>query len=64
VAAVPLSLIIIAPWSVTTKALLISGMGLAYALIAYVCVRNVFSEEKWLKASGFQELMESLNTNK
>ena len=58
--AVPLALVMVAPWTFAVKAILILSLGLAYALVALFCLRNVFSEEKWMKASGFQELMDSI----
>ena len=61
VVVVPVALILVAPWSSGLKAFYIAVLGLIYAGTVVACLQNVFSEERWMKASGFQDLMDALN---
>ena len=60
VVAVPLALVMVSPWTAGVKALLIAGIGLVYATATFLALRSVLSEEKWMKASGFQEFVDSI----
>ena len=63
VVVVPVALIMIAPWSSAVKAIELVVLGGIYIGAVLACFQSVFSEEKWMKASGFQELMESISTD-
>ena len=63
VVVVPVALVMIAPWSTGVKVVWIAALGLVDTGIIFVCLKSVFSEEKWMKASGFQELLDSINTD-
>lgn len=60
---VPVALIMIAPWTPGVKAIQLLALGAIYIGTVLVCLQKVFSEEKWLRASGFQELMDSIETD-
>ena len=60
----PVAMVLVAPWTVGTKIGLLSVLGLVYALIVTLCLQNIFSEEKWMKVSGFQELLDSIDPAK
>lgn len=60
---VPVAIILVSPWTPTIKAASIAILGLFYCGVAAVSLRSFFSEEKWMKASGFQELLDSIPTD-
>ena len=59
---VPVALVMVSPWTAGTKVFLLIALGLAYVSAIALCLHNVLSEEKWMKASGFQELLDSLDS--
>ena len=63
VVVVPVALILIAPWSPLVKTIELVALGAIYIGTVLACLQSVFSEEKWMKASGFQELMDSITTD-
>ena len=58
---VPVALIMVSPCLPNTKIILLVCLGAGYFLAIGLCLNSVFSEERWLKASGFREFLESLN---
>ena len=60
--AVPVALVIVSPWPAGTKVVLLIALGAVYSLVIALCLQSVLSEEKWMKASGFQELLHSLDS--
>ena len=63
VVVVPVALVLVTPWSTTVKVIELVALGAIYIGAVLACLQNVFSEEKWMKASGFQELMDSISTD-
>ena len=61
---VPVAMVMVTPWTPVAKAWCIGGLGFLYALIVLSCLNSIFSEEKWMKASGFQEMLDSIPTEK
>jgi hypothetical protein len=60
---VPVAIILVSSWTPTLKATSIAVLGLFYCIVAAACLQCFFSEKNWMKASGFQELLDSIPTN-
>jgi len=58
---VPVAMVLASPWTPQIKVIYLAVLGVFYAATIWVFLQNLFSEEKWLKASGFQELLDSIN---
>ena len=57
---IPVAMILAAPWTPVTKVISLAVLGILYSGVILVGIRTLFSEEKWMKASGFQELLDSI----
>ena len=60
---VPVAMVLVAPWTPGIKIIGLVILGVFYVGAALVCLKDIFSEEKWMKASGFQELLDSINSD-
>ena len=61
VVVVPVAMVLAAPWTAGTKVISLAVLGVFYAGVILFYLQRLFSEEKWMKASGFQELLDSIN---
>ena len=59
---VPVALVMVSPWAAGTKILVLAVFGLIYAAVAALCLHYLFSEDKWMKISGIQELLDSIKS--
>ena len=64
VVVIPVAIILVTDWPAETKIVCLSGLGLVYIAAVALSLHFLFSEEKWLKASGFQELLDSIPTDR
>ena len=60
----PVAFILISGWTTGLKAAALLILAAMYALFAAVCLHNIFSEKRWMKISGMQELLDSLDNFK
>ena len=60
---VPVAMVLAAPWTSTVKLVCLAVLGVVYSASILAGLSHLFSEEKWMKASGFQELLESIHTD-
>ena len=58
---IPTAMVLASSWVTSTKLIVLSALGIVYATGVLFCLRYLFSEEKWMKASGFQELLDSID---
>ena len=57
---IPVAMVLVSSCATGTKMTLLACLGLGYCLAVALCLQNVLSEDKWMKASGFQELLDAL----
>lgn len=60
---VPVAMLLATPWTASVKVISLAVLGLLYVGIIGIGLQSLFSEEKWMKASGFQELLDSISTD-
>ena len=60
VVVVPVAMVLVAPWTPVVKVISLAVLGMFYSGAILICLRSLFSEEKWMKASGFQEFLDSI----
>ncbi len=60
---VPVAMILATEWSSVAKVLSLAGLGLVYAGTLLIAFKMLFSEDRWMKATGFQELLDSIKTD-
>ena len=60
---VPVAMILATEWSSLAKVISLAVLGVAYAGTILVGLKILFSEERWMKATGFQELLDSIKTD-
>ncbi len=58
---VPVAMILASSWTPAVKVTSLAVLGLFYAGVIWFYLQKLFSEEKWMKASGFQELLDSIH---
>lgn len=61
VVVVPVAMVLVAPWTAAVKVIVLTSLGVLYVSAVLIGLKSIFSEEKWMKASGFQELLDSIN---
>ena len=61
VVVLPVSLVMVSEWNASTKIYTLLGLLLTYILVIALCLQNIFSQKKWMKASGIQDLLNSLD---
>ena len=63
VVVVPVSLVLASSWTTAVKMRLLIVFGILDFGIAALCLQTLFSEEKWLKLTGLQEILDSIKTD-
>lgn len=61
VVVVPVALIMVSAGDARTKMIWLTVLGLVYLAAVAFCLQHVLSEEKWMKASGFKEWLDSID---
>ena len=61
---VPVAMVLATEWTPLVKVASLAILGVLYSVSILIGLQYLFSEEKWLKASGFQELLNSLDTDR
>jgi hypothetical protein len=54
---VPVALCLFMPWSPETKTIVAVSIGAAYLIIPALAIAVLFSQKKWMKASGANKLL-------
>ena len=63
VVAIPVTLILLTPWSVAIKAVLLLILGSAYVAGTAWVFLVLFSEDRWMKLSGVDDLLKDIYSN-
>jgi hypothetical protein len=58
---VPIALVLSTDWTGQHKVAAVAALGIMDLVIVYAAVHHVYSEEKWMKRTGFAALLESLD---
>jgi hypothetical protein len=56
---VPVALCLFMPWAPETRAIVAASIGAAYIIIPVIVVLVLFSEKRWMKASGAAKLVKA-----
>lgn len=56
----PLALCLFMPWSPQTKAIVTISFGAVYVIVPLIIVLTVFSQKRWIKVSGANDLMSNV----
>lgn len=59
-ALIPIALCLYMPWAPETKAIVAISFGLIYIVVPLLVMINLFSQKRWMKISGANELVGSL----
>ena len=59
--ALPVAAVIVTDWNGSTKLAVLGILALFYVSVCVFCLRQIFSQKKWMKSSGIQELLDSLH---
>ena len=56
----PIALLMLAPWNIAVKMAAVCVLGILYAAVSLYFVMDLFSEKRWLRFSGSEELVEKV----
>ena len=57
---VPLALCLFMPWSPQTKAIIAISFGAVYIIVPLIIMLTVFSQKRWMKISGANDLVNNV----
>jgi hypothetical protein len=60
----PVALILLSPWTSSTKIVAVCILGLLYLMLSVIFAFNLFSEKRWMQISGSEELMDDIINDK
>ena len=64
VVVVPIALVMVTDWTASVKVGSVAALAVVDLLIVAAALHHVYSEEKWMKRTGFQALLDSLEIDK